>query len=192
MREPAFDPEATLILVDSESQSVTKRSESPSSGTVFTGLRRFKAFMKQGRTDIPQSTEDRWLDGWCEDGDETGARVASVDRVHYRPGIIEVETSTSAPAFLLVKEAWYPGWRAVVRPDAEKGGPGREVPVVRGDLMMMAVPVPAGRWQVELTYRPQTVKWGAVLSGLGWLGIVLYAKQVLVVRREWGEARPSG
>jgi len=176
MKDPAFDPEATLILVDPESQSVTKRSESPSSGTVSTGLRRFKAFMKQGRTDIPQSTEDRWLDGWCEDGGETDALTASVGRIHYRPGTIEVETSTSAPAFLLVKEAWYPGWRAVLRSDAEKASPGREVPVVRGDLMMMAIPLPAGRWEVELTYRPQAVKWGAVLSAVGWLGIGLYAK----------------
>lgn len=118
-------------------------------------------------------------------------RVTSAVPVRYRSGAIDVEVETSDPVWLLVKEAWYPGWRATLRPEPGSGtskAQTREVPVVRGDLLMMAVPVPAGRWRVELSYRPRVLGWGAVLSAVGWLSIAVYAGFYAQRPCRWGRS----
>jgi hypothetical protein len=59
---------------------------------------------------------------------------------------------------LLVDDAWFPGWRAEVD--------GRESPVLRGDLHFKAVYVPPGGRTVVLTYEPESVRSGAIVSAL--------------------------
>ncbi|MCE7960687.1 MAG: hypothetical protein DYH06_22535, partial [Acidobacteria bacterium ACB2] len=49
-------------------------------------------------------------------------------------------------AFLLVADAFGPGWRALVD--------GREAPLLPANLAFRAVPVPGGRHRVEIVYRP--------------------------------------
>ncbi len=49
-------------------------------------------------------------------------------------------------AFLLVADAFGPGWRALVD--------GREAPLLPANLAFRAVPVPGGRRRVEIVYRP--------------------------------------
>jgi hypothetical protein len=73
-----------------------------------------------------------------------------------RSDAVAVETDFSAPGYLVIVEAYDPGWRATVD--------GRPVEVRRANLLFRAVEVPEGRHHVELSYRPPGLLWGALLS----------------------------
>jgi len=82
--------------------------------------------------------------------------------------ILEVEaTACEGGGMLVAGEAFDPGWRAEVD--------GAEVPVLRADLALRAVPVPAGTHRVRMTYSPRAQ----------WPGIAVSAAAVvlLVLRR---------
>jgi hypothetical protein len=90
-------------------------------------------------------------------------RVLSVRR-----GLEEVEVVAEADgeALLVVNDAWWPGW--VARLDD------REVPIWPADVLVRAIPFPAGRHTLTMRYAPPEVAWGAALSALGlatWLGL---------------------
>jgi uncharacterized membrane protein YfhO len=64
---------------------------------------------------------------------------------------------TSGPAWLVVVEAWEPGWRALLD--------GREADVLRANGLFRAVAIPAaGRHRVELTYVPPGLRTGVALT----------------------------
>lgn len=75
--------------------------------------------------------------------------------------------TTNGPAYLVLKQAWYPGWRASVD--------GRRVSIYRADLAMQAVPVPAGTHTVVVTYRPGSLLLGSIGSMLGAAFLLLVA-----------------
>jgi hypothetical protein len=72
-----------------------------------------------------------------------------------------LETEADGPGFLVVVEAFQPGWRAEVD--------GHPAPVQRANSLFRAVEVAGGRHRVELRYRPASVVWGLALSGVGLL-----------------------
>ena len=100
------------------------------------------------------------------EGGEPLAGAATAGTARYQAGstaAFAVEVAPTAPAYLLLSEVWYPGWRAWVD--------GRETPVLRADYLFRAVPVQPGDRLVEMRFRP-TSWWLAVgLSALGWLAI---------------------
>ena len=85
----------------------------------------------------------------------------------YAPDRIRAGVDATVPAYLVVVDAWAPGWRASVD--------GVAAPVVRANLAFRAVPVPPGRHLVELRYRPRSVRDGLVVSGLAVLGCLAIA-----------------
>ncbi|HEY8743371.1 MAG TPA: YfhO family protein, partial [Chloroflexota bacterium] len=78
---------------------------------------------------------------------------------------VQADITTDGTAFLVLKQAWYPGWRATVD--------GRRVPIYRADLAMQAVAVPPGRHMVVVDYRPASVLLGAGVSALGLIVLLL-------------------
>lgn len=93
------------------------------------------------------------------------ASTATVQEERLRELSITVEAC--AEGFLVVADAYYPGWEAAVD--------GMAARLVRADYLFRAVKVPAGRHRVELRYRPASFTAGAVLSLLAlvaWLGAV--------------------
>jgi uncharacterized membrane protein YfhO len=98
-----------------------------------------------------------------------------VDITSFDPERVVLETDASAPALLVLAEAWYPGWSATV-----DGSPAAVVPA---NAWMRAVSVPAGRHQVELRFRSRWLLPGALLSFLTAAGLAL------LVRRERYAAR---
>jgi hypothetical protein len=56
----------------------------------------------------------------------------------------------------VILDPFYPGWTATLD--------GRPVPILRADYAFQAVPVPAGRHELRLTYRNRWVEIGAVVS----------------------------
>ena len=61
-------------------------------------------------------------------------------------------------SLLVVSDSYYPGWRAAVD--------GRPAPLLRTNVLLRGVPVPAGRHQVRLWFDPLSVRLGFALSAL--------------------------
>jgi len=95
---------------------------------------------------------------------ETGAAVdhppldaaAAVEMVRYEPNLIELRSRSTTPAFLVVSEIDFPGWRATVD--------GTAVPIARTDGVLRGLPLPAGGHIVRFAYRSQAVQLGAGIS----------------------------
>lgn len=82
-------------------------------------------------------------------------------------GWLLLEVETERDGLLVISEQAYPGWRAWLD--------GREVPLVRADVILQALVVPAGRHRVEIRFDPLSVKVGLAVTLLtllvsgGWL-----------------------
>ncbi len=94
-------------------------------------------------------------------GQGTLAPNPTVEWQTYRANFLRlrVVNPTSQTSWLLITDAWYPGWRATVN--------GEPVPMLRANGAFRAVPVPAGEAIVEMRFMPSSVIVGALLSGLG-------------------------
>ncbi len=84
---------------------------------------------------------------------------------HYAPERVEIEVDAKAAGYLVLTDAWYPGWEATV--DSEL------VYVHRADLLFRAVAVDAGSHRVVFTFRPMSVWVGAGASLVGLAAILV-------------------
>jgi hypothetical protein len=75
------------------------------------------------------------------------------------PNSMNVSWQIGPPGMLRILTSWDPGWTATVN--------GTPAPVLRADFLFLAVPVPDGPCDVRLTYRPASLRRGAVLSAVG-------------------------
>jgi len=76
--------------------------------------------------------------------------------VSYTPEQVRVEVEMGCPGYLILTDAHYPGWLAVVD--------GRPQEILRANLYFRAVPVPEGQHLVEFRYKPASLKTGLALS----------------------------
>ncbi len=99
--------------------------------------------------------------------------AGSVSFVRYEPERVALEVSAPVDGWLVLSDAWYPGWQA--RIDGEPAG------IERADILFRAVAVPAGEHRVEFLYWPASFRLGCWLSGgtllllllggvVGWIG----------------------
>lgn len=97
--------------------------------------------------------------------------------IRYEPSRVEMEVRAAAEAFLVLKDAWYPGWEVTVEPldgaAAPPPFPTGTAPL-RADVLFRAMPIPPGQWRVVLTYRPTPLYLGAGLTVLGCLAVLGY------------------
>ncbi len=93
----------------------------------------------------------------------------------YTPTHIEIEVDTDAAGYLLLTDAYYPGWQATVN--------GNPTPIQRANVMFRAVQLPAGEHTVVFTYQPYWLP-GALWGGL--LAWVITGIVTLVVWRRTG------
>ncbi|HET7087200.1 MAG TPA: YfhO family protein [Anaerolineae bacterium] len=75
----------------------------------------------------------------------------------YAPEHIEMEVKADGDGYLVLTDAWYPGWIATVD--------GEAVDILRADIAFRAVPIEAGEHRVEFRYEPQAFRVGALISG---------------------------
>ncbi|HEY9869349.1 MAG TPA: YfhO family protein, partial [Candidatus Obscuribacterales bacterium] len=87
------------------------------------------------------------------------------------PNAVVVHTASESDGFLVLTDAYYPGWRAKVD--------GQEVEILKANHLFRAVRLPAGTHRVEFDYRP-----GSFLLGLG-LAAIGAAIVLLVLIRRW-------
>jgi hypothetical protein len=86
--------------------------------------------------------------------DRGGHGVATI--TSYAADAVTIHTSADADAWLVLSDTYYPGWFASVD--------GQSTPLLRGDVLFRAVPVPAGEHSVEFHFEPVSVKLGLLIS----------------------------
>jgi len=99
-------------------------------------------------------------------GFDAETRIAEI-----MPDRARIEARLPTDGFVVMVDTYDPGWRTSVD--------GRAVRLLRANVAFRAVPVPAGRHVVEMSYRPGTVIWGL---GVSILGLLLAAALTLHVR----------
>jgi hypothetical protein len=108
----------------------------------------------------------------AHDGAVGEARLAS-----WRPGHLQVAADLDRPGYLVVLEAFDPGWTARVD--------GRPVEPVPANGIFLGLALGVGRHSVELAYRPRGLAAGASLTVLA-----LAAGALLLARARARETRP--
>jgi hypothetical protein len=83
---------------------------------------------------------------------------------------IAITIHADDPSYLVLTDAYYPGWVATVN--------GEPTPVERADVMFRAVRVPQGESEVVFEYRPAWLPLAPLVGGAAWL-IVLIAAAAL-------------
>jgi hypothetical protein len=91
------------------------------------------------------------------------------------PNHLELATHSDSAGLLVLSEMYYPGWQASVD--------GQPAQVLRADVALRAVCLPAGSHTVRFDFRPRDLAIGAIISCLAW-GVII----VLAVG-EWVSAR---
>jgi hypothetical protein len=84
-----------------------------------------------------------------------------------------VSLTAEGPGYLLLTDAYYPGWTATVD--------GSPAAILRADLMFRAVALPAGTHTVEFRYEPLSVRIGLWISGIT---ILVLGIGLIVLRRK--------
>ncbi|MEO0561991.1 MAG: YfhO family protein [Chloroflexota bacterium] len=103
---------------------------------------------------------------------DLGAEPAAAEITEYRPNDVMVRVDSDG-GVLVLSDTYFPGWQAAVD--------GEHVPIVRAYTAFRAVCVPPGEHTVTFAYRPASVVWGAVISGVGWL---VWGVGIVIGRRE--------
>jgi hypothetical protein len=99
-------------------------------------------------------------------------RGDAVDFVQTRPDLVRLRTSSSTNALLVLSDAFYPGWRVSVD--------GQGARLIRTNVSLRGVAVPAGQHDVVFSYEPDSLRWGAAVSALA---VVLIVVVLLFPRR---------
>jgi len=144
MQDEVFDPAVEVVLAVSPGLKPSSVRAQPASAGLDCSARRFSV----GRP-----------------GPETATIVS------YTPEAVEIEVELAAPGYLVLTDAWYPGWRATVD--------GKPVPIQRANVLFRAIAVEAGDHRVVLTFRPVSLRVGAGVSLMGLAGLTVIAALVL-------------
>jgi hypothetical protein len=95
--------------------------------------------------------------------DVAGEASASITRNDARR--VDVRTRSPDPAFLVLSNVHYPGWRAF--------RDGAAVPLYRCDYAIMGVRIPAGEHTTSFSFRPASLYAGAAISLLTIVGLLI-------------------
>jgi hypothetical protein len=91
--------------------------------------------------------------------------VGEVHVTQFKPNRLRLQADLKRPAFVVVSEVHYPGWEATVD--------GKTAPLVAADYVLKAIPVPAGKHEIILRFRPRTFIWGLTISLISLAGLIL-------------------
>ena len=94
------------------------------------------------------------------------------------PERVIVDVNGSRPGYLVLNDAFYPGWRAFVD--------GIEVEILRANSIFRAVAVPSGATEVRFEYWPENFGLGLAVSSATATGLALIAAFSL-----WKRSRPE-
>ena len=108
-----------------------------------------------------------------------GSGAGSVSIIEDRRNNVKIATDSAEDRILVLSDNYYPGWEAYVD--------GTSVQIMRANLTMRAVEVPAGRHMVSFVFAPRILKIAIYVSiGAGLIALVLFG---LTSRRVVGKPR---
>jgi hypothetical protein len=90
------------------------------------------------------------------------------------PTNIHLRVQRNLPGYVLVSQAWFPGWKARIN--------GNVAPVYRANYAFSAIPVQPGDWQIEFSYEPDSLKKGV------WIGIASLVLGLAAIGYGWKRA----
>jgi len=101
------------------------------------------------------------------DANEPSSKVADVSLTHYHPDGSTYEVNCETDGVLVFSEVWYPeGWKAKVD--------GKEVPLIRANYILRALPIKSGVHTVELSFEPSGRQLAGLTSGIGSIVLLLF------------------
>jgi hypothetical protein len=84
--------------------------------------------------------------------------------IDYRPERVVIEADLDEAGYLVLSDAWYPGWQATV--DGDRVG------VCRADLLFRAIALEPGQHRVVFSFRPFSQILGAIVTLIGMVLLV--------------------
>lgn len=90
---------------------------------------------------------------------------ANAQITSYNPGKIQIKAQTDTYQWLILTDAYYPGWEAYIDNDKTE--------ILRADFALQAILVPPGEHKIEFVYRPVSFKTGLQLSLITLLAVGL-------------------
>jgi len=109
-------------------------------------------------------------------------QVADARVSRYTANEVFVDVNLSDRSWLVLTDAYFPGWKAFVRPFGSEESQESEVAIVRADGAFRAVYLPKdGQWTVRFVYSPMSFKIGLYTSFLAMMTILL-----LLLYWAWG------
>ncbi len=104
---------------------------------------------------------------------------------HYSANEVAIEAQTSQVSWLILSDAFFPGWKAFLQPGGDHGGVEEELPVLRAYGSLRAVQIPADfEGTVRFVYSPLSVRVGLFFSFLA-----LICSVMLLLWWGWGKYR---
>jgi len=97
----------------------------------------------------------------------------------YAPEYISLEVTADSDGYLVLTDAWYPGWTATID--------GAPVEILRANVLFRALPIPAGTHQIEFRFDPLTFRIGAGVSAVAWLAAFAATSSTFLWRRNRAE-----
>lgn len=103
-------------------------------------------------------------------------KTDKIDIIRYTPQIIELSVTAKEPAFLLLSDTYYPGWKAYLN--------GRLERIYRADFFLRTIKIPEGKNSVRFVYDPLSFKIGSAVSLISFLAVLLYLAVAAVSRQK--------
>jgi hypothetical protein len=110
--------------------------------------------------EVVLEVEDRNSLTICGDRNTAEIRIKSIETSK-----LSLEVNTAQPGYLVVADVWYPGWQAMVD--------GEPTPAIHANYLFKALGLPSGEHDVIIAYKPKVFYWGAVFSGLAFVGLLV-------------------
>lgn len=101
-------------------------------------------------------------------------QVAEVNISRYTANDVFMDVNLSDRGWLVLSDAYFPGWKAYIRPFGGEESDETELPLYRANGALRAVYLPeAGQWTVRMVYSPMSFKLGLYTSFLAAMTLLL-------------------
>ncbi len=110
------------------------------------------------------NTVKETLLSWAKTYHVSSITNATVTMTVNRSTKVVIETHSQQGGLLVLADTYYPGWKATLN--------GVETPILRVNLMQRGALIPPGKQTVTFRYQPWTLRWGIILSLLGFLALI--------------------
>jgi uncharacterized membrane protein YfhO len=96
---------------------------------------------------------------------ETG--TALVRFTNISPTAYEIEAVSNKPGWVVLSQTWYPGWQAEVN--------GHQTELLNVNYVFSGLPVESGKSNITLKYRPMSLRFGSILSGVSLILMLIFS-----------------